>query len=230
MTSKRTLPNLWPTTPFPHIILPDTCSIGEVVEKLQVAFLQPIELFLPQIIQPTYYRERSQTAIIIILSEGFWFFHTAKVHDCFLWWLSWHKITSMAQLEKIRRQNLGLWLWLITVFFNMRFNSTYKALSHFRIFEFFHNLCLLRKLVLFCQKYTILYPIKCLFYCLSCGEFPKWHMSAHTIIVLQLPFYLFRVKENGLFRATTYNTTLHPKTILWNTSFSLKMFRLKYLD
>ena len=44
-------------------------SCGETASCLLT--LQPIELFLPQIIQPTYYRERSQTAIIIILSEGF---------------------------------------------------------------------------------------------------------------------------------------------------------------
>ena len=195
------------------------------MEKLQVAFLQPIELFLPQIIQPTYYRERSQTAIIIILSEGFWFFHTAKVHDCFLWWLSWHKITSMAQLEKIQRQNPGSWLWLITVFFNMRFNSTYKG-----IFEFFHNLCLLRKLVLFRQNIQFYTPSSAWTFIACLAESFQNGTWVHiTIIVLQLPFYLFRVKENGLFRATTYNTTLHPKTILWNTSFSLKMFRLEYL-
>ena len=208
---------------LPHIILPDSCSIGEVVEKLQVAFLQPIELFLPQIIQPTYFRERSQTAIIIILSESFWFFHTAKVHDCFLWWLSWHKITSMAQLEKIRRQNPGLWLWLITVFFNMRFNSTYKG-----IFEFFHNLCLLRKLVLFRQNIQFYTPSSAWTFIACLAESFQNGTWVHIQLLFCSCHFIFSEWKKMAYLELQL-TILHSKTILWNTSFSLKMFRLEYL-
>ena len=115
---------------------------------------------------------------------------------------------------------------LVIVFFNIRFNlhcnlfQTSYAQHNFSVFKHNISFVIAKTGTFLPKKYIFISSIKCFkFYCPSCGEFSKWHMSAQKIIVLQLPFYLFRVKENGLFRTTTHKTTLHPKTILKHVFF-----------